>query len=75
MVTIREEQSQDIKSIHELNKRALGQTQEADLVDKLCQNCDDLLSLVALIQNEVVGHILFTPVMVDVRITLSKEWL
>ena len=65
MITIREEQSQDIKSIHDLNKQAFGQTQEADLVDKLWKNCDDLLSLVALIQNEVVGHILFTPVMVE----------
>ena len=65
MITIREEKSQDIKSTRHLNKRAFGQTQEADLVDKLRQNCDDLLSLVALIQNEVVGHILFTPVTVD----------
>ncbi len=65
MITIREEQPQDIKIIRDLNKRAFGQTQEADLVDKLRQNCDDLLSLVALMQNEVVGHILFTPVMVE----------
>jgi putative acetyltransferase len=65
MITIREEQPQDIKIIRDLNKRAFGQTQEADLVDKLRQNCDDLLSLVALMQNQVVGHILFTPVMVE----------
>ena len=65
MITIREEQPQDIKIIHDLNKRAFGQTQEADLVDRLRQTCDDLLSLVALIENEVVGHILFTPVVVE----------
>jgi len=65
MITIREEQPQDTKIIRDLNKRAFGQTQEADLVDKLRQTCDDLLSLVALMQNEVVGHILFTPVMVE----------
>ena len=65
MITIREEQPRDIKTIRDLNKRAFGQSQEADLVDKLRQNCDDLLSLVALMQNQVVGHILFTPVMVE----------
>ena len=65
MITIREEQPRDIKTIRNLNKRAFGQTHEADLVDKLRQTCDDLLSLVALMQNEVVGHILFTPVIVE----------
>ena len=65
MITIREEQPRDIKTIRDLNKRAFGQTQEADLVDKLRRNCDDLLSLVGLMQDEVVGHILFTPVMVE----------
>ena len=65
MISIREEQPQDIRIIRDLNKRAFGQTQEADLVDKLRQTCDDLLSLVALMQNQVVGHILFTPVIVE----------
>ena len=65
MITIRQEQPQDIKTIHDLNKRAFGQSQEADLVDKVRQTCDDLLSLVALMEDEVVGHILFTPVMVE----------
>ena len=65
MVRIREEQPQDIKAIREVNIRAFAQTQEADIVDKLRQNCDELLSLVALKQNQVVGHILFSPVIVD----------
>jgi putative acetyltransferase len=65
MVRIRKEQPQDIKAIREVNIRAFGQTQEADIVDKLRQNCNDLLSLVALKQNQVVGHILFSPVIVD----------
>ena len=72
MITIREEQPQDIKIIRDLNKRAFGQTQEADLVDKLRRNCDDQLSLVALIQNQVVGHILFTPVMVESEDNIVK---
>ena len=65
MITIREEQPQDIKAIHKVNKLAFGQTLEASLVDKLRQNCDDLLSLVALIQNRIVGHILFSPAVIE----------
>jgi putative acetyltransferase len=65
MIIIRKEQPQDLKTIREVNRRAFGQTQEADLVDKLRQNHRDLLSLVAVIQNEVVGHILFTPVTIE----------
>ena len=65
MVRIREEQPQDIKVISEENIRAFAQAQEADIVDKLRQNCNELLSLVALKQNQVVGHILFSPVTVD----------
>ena len=65
MITIRQEQSKDLKTIREVNRRAFGQTQEADLVDKLRQNYHELLSLVAVRQNEVVGHILFTPVTIQ----------
>ncbi len=61
MIEIRDEQPKDIEAIREVNIRAFGQVQEADLVDKLRQNCDDLLSLVAVMQNKVVGHILFSP--------------
>lgn len=67
MIKIREEQPQDIKAIREVHMRAFGQTQEADLVDKLRQNCNDLLSLVALMENHVVGHILFSPATIEVE--------
>jgi len=65
MVKIRKEQPRDIQIIHEVNTRAFGQTLEADLVDTLRRNCNDLLSLVAVVDNEVVGHILFSPVTVE----------
>jgi putative acetyltransferase len=65
MVRIREEQPPDIKAIREVNIQTFGQTQEADIVDKLRQKCDELLSLVALKQNQVVGHILFSPAIVE----------
>ena len=35
MIRIREEQSEDIPVIREVNKRAFGQPQEADIVDEL----------------------------------------
>jgi len=65
MIKIREEHKQDIQAIREVNIRAFGQTQEADVVDKLRQNCNNLLSLVAVMQNQVVGHILFSPVTLE----------
>ena len=67
MIGIREEQPRDIEAVRELNVWAFGQAQEADLVDELRQNCNDLLSLVAVIQNQVVGHILFSPATIESR--------
>lgn len=58
---IRPEAPADISVVRTINERAFGQPQEADIVDALRQNCRDFLSLVALHDNELVGHILFTP--------------
>ncbi len=65
MIEIREEQAGDREAIREVNTRAFGQTQEADIVDKLRRNCNDLISLVAIVKNQVVGHILFSPVSIE----------
>ena len=46
MITIREEQSQDIEIIREVNLKAFSQSQEAKLVDMLRQSCNEILSLV-----------------------------
>lgn len=59
---IRQEQKKDIDVISEINRRAFGQDEEAQLVTALRQNCRELLSLVAVERNEVVGHVLFSPV-------------
>jgi putative acetyltransferase len=64
-IEIREEQPDDIRSVRELNQLAFGQPDEGVIVDKLRQNCGDLLSLVALIRDKVVGHILFSPVTIE----------
>jgi putative acetyltransferase len=47
-----------------VNERAFGQPAEASLVDRLRDNCPTALSLVA-DDNGIVGHILFTPVIVE----------
>jgi putative acetyltransferase len=72
MVKIRKEQPQDIPLIHQVNKRAFGQVLEADLVDTLRQNCNDLLSMVAVVANEIVGHILFSSVTVEGEETTAE---
>jgi len=65
MITIREEQHQDIHAIREVNIQAFGQNQEAHLIDKIRRRCNDLISLVALIKDTIVGHICFSPATIE----------
>jgi len=62
MITIRTEEPADYPTVHVINEQAFGQPAEADLVDTLRTVCPEYLSLVAAIERQVVGHILFTPV-------------
>ena len=65
MVTIRKELPDDIGAIHALNEQAFGQPNEAVLVDALRQNGGLTLSLVAVQNGQVVGHIGFSPVTIE----------
>lgn len=65
MITIRFETASDIETIRKINNLAFNQPDEADLVDKLRDSCSDLLSLVAQLEDRIVGHILFSPVTID----------
>ena len=65
MISIRNEEQKDYASIRAVNELAFGQSVEANIVDKLRASCDDSLSLVATRDEEVVGHILFTPVTIE----------
>ena len=65
MLLIRPEQATDATAVRYLNELAFGRAEEADLVDMLRSRCLDAPSLVALDGEVVVGHILFTPVVVE----------
>jgi putative acetyltransferase len=65
VIVIREERPDDAARIRHVNEAAFGQPAEAILVDALRVSCEDALSLVADEHGDVVGHILFTPVVVE----------
>jgi putative acetyltransferase len=64
-IAIRDERPEDIEAIRNVNDKAFGQPDEGLIVDRLRENCDDLVSLVALTSGQIVGHILFSPVVLD----------
>ncbi len=45
--------------------QAFGQAPEASLVDRLRENCPSILSLVAIQDDRIVGHIVFSPVWIE----------
>lgn len=59
---IREERPGDEPAIREINQEAFETDEESVIVDRLRETCPDQLSLVAIREGELVGHILFTPV-------------
>lgn len=68
MAIIRPERPEDASEIRHVNELAFGQPAEADLVDKLRKACAEALSLVAEDGGAIVGHILFSPVVVEGRL-------
>lgn len=62
MIEIRPEHTEDIAAIRDLNRRAFGQEHEGKIVDALRANGGVHLSLVAVDQGRVVGHIMYSPV-------------
>jgi putative acetyltransferase len=68
MTVIRREQPGDEAGVFETNELAFGTPLEARLVDALRAACDgsgSYVSLVATIDQHIVGHILFTPVTIE----------
>lgn len=65
MLIIRAETEADHPTVHEVNESAFGRAGEADLVDALRRNAQPQISLVAELDGRVVGHIFFSPVLIE----------
>jgi len=69
LIEIREERPGDVAAIRDVNRRAFGQDQEGNIVDALRSNGGALLSLVATLKGQVVGHIMYSPLSVGGEVT------
>lgn len=65
-----DESPQDIEGIRQVNRLAFEGEYEVGIIDRLRQNCPTILSLVARQKEQVLGHILFSPV----RIVQAEGW-
>ncbi len=61
-ILIRPETPEDAAAIAQVNQLAFNRENEATLVERLRQNNAITLSLVAVVNAKIVGHILFSPV-------------
>ncbi|MFA5260987.1 MAG: N-acetyltransferase [Candidatus Omnitrophota bacterium] len=66
-IVVRGEQVQDISGIREVNQLAFGQEQEGRIVDVLRDSCRDILSLVAVYRDRIVGHVFFSPASISTK--------
>ncbi len=64
-ISIREEAADDIDRVFQINKEAFDTAAEADLVNRLREQADPVLSLVAERDGILLGHLLLTPVSLD----------
>jgi putative acetyltransferase len=65
LLTIRLETASDREAVFRVEADAFGREKNARLVDALRANGKVLLALVAELDGEVVGHILFTPMTIE----------
>ena len=68
-VSVRVETPDDFAAVRIVNREAFGQADEADLVERLRDDGEVVASLVAEVDNAVVGHILFSrlPIVASAR--------
>ncbi|MGB5892676.1 MAG: N-acetyltransferase [Ignavibacteriaceae bacterium] len=65
MIKIREERAEDHEAVREINDSAFGQPDEGRIVDKIRESCEETISLVAVEGEKVVGHIFFSPALIN----------
>ena len=61
MIKIREERIEDYDSVRIVNDLAFGASEEGRIVDKLRKACQEIISLVAVSDEKIIGHIVFSP--------------
>lgn len=64
-IEVRLERERDASPIHALNRAAFPTAAEARLVDRLRAQARPFVSLVAELEDAIVGHIAFSPVVLD----------
>ncbi len=62
MITVRAEREKDFPKVRLVNELAFGRSNEADLVEALRDSARSYVSMVAVMDEDVVGHIFFSPV-------------
>ncbi|MFC1993206.1 GNAT family N-acetyltransferase [Chloroflexota bacterium] len=65
MLTIRPETPEDETRIRHVNEEAFGQKEEGEIVEKLRNRGALTISFVAVQDGEIVGHIAFSPVVIE----------
>jgi len=65
MLIVRTETPEDEAAIRHVNEEAFGQKEEAKIIEKLRSRGVLTISLVAVQDNEIVGHIAFSPVKIE----------
>ncbi len=66
MIIVHAETAEDYPAVRQINELAFGGSDEAVLVDKLRAVADPQISLVAVKDGHVVGHIFFSPVSIEI---------
>lgn len=62
---IRPEENEDQSAVRQVNEAAFGAAAESAIVDALRESVTTVISLVAQLDDRVVGHIIFSPVTIE----------
>ncbi len=65
MIEILQEQQEDYDAVRLVNDGAFGQTLEGRIVDSIRESCQEVLSLVAVLDNRIIGHVFFSPATIE----------
>ena len=78
--TLRAERGEDAAAVRALHRSAFPTAAEADLVDRLRADGDAVISLVAVAEGQVVGHVLFSrmtapfPALALAPVAVASAW-